>query len=640
MINEPAVLAVCRASEEWMERGAKLYEQDPGRDDKILSSMYEDLMDFYDPEALVMIRPEHFANLDKRLFYGKKRQELGLWEGYIDLYGFSYTEAAQQAERQGDVEAAVRYYEMAAVTGEEDFLFCEASLGLLYEELGEYQKAVNLFQWVFHDREEGTAALHLGRVYRKMGETQKALQWLERGMELCRRKSQDGGGPYWKAKVLEGYLEGARMQGEQGREFWTKAMAYYEEEKGAIKGEKGAIGFQIAYGRWFMEEAENKAGKEEQEEFEKAGELFVDAAKNCLENYMDDRREEIAGLLGRAAERIRDPWFQAQAFYLLGRLAVEFEDKDEELAKVYYDRARETLEGLEKGCQGHGKQTDICRDQRAVFMGLWNDLADGYASIEAYDQEERCRSQCDHELVAWKKVRELEQNGDMDRDERLKKQMEVWEDSGDICRDIWKYGKGFRAGNEGGDKTAGERDRRISMAIRCYTQAREMWRQIKWEERFRSLYMLSRTMEHWADAELERGHGTQAKEVLLWWREEIFALWAQDQENDETRELSGQLRGMAEIWEKAGDKESAILCRLEGGILGLGAAYERGDVMSASNVFFGRAELGIEEKEIDGILDVCDYVVRLCGGNEAWKELGIKCEELAKRYREKKISFK
>ena len=630
VINEPAVLAVCRASAEWMERGARLYEQEPGRDDKILSSMYENLMDFYDPEALVMIRPEHFGNLEKRLFYGRKRQELGLWEGYIDLYGFSYTEAAEQAARQGDVEAAVRYYEMAAETGEEDFLFGEESLGLLYEELGECQKAVNLFQWIFNDRKEGTAALHLGRVYRKMGESDKALQWLEQGLELCRKKSEDGGGPYCKAKVLEGYLEGAKMPGAQGQEFWAKGVAYYEGEKVALKGERDAIGFQIAYGRRLMEEAENKAGEGGQEEFEKAGELFVDAAKNCLENYMDDCREEMAELLERAAKRIRDQWFQAQSSYLRGRFAVEYEDKDEEQAKMHYDRAREILEGLEKGCQ----------NQSLVFMELWDDLADGYASIESYEQEERCRSRCDYELLTWKKVRELEQNGDMDRDERLKKQMEAWEDGGDLCRNFWKFGNGFRVGNEGGDETAGERARRISMSIKCYAQAREAWRQIKREERLGSLYKLSHMMENWSDAELERGDQAQAREVLLWWREEIFALWAQDLENDKIRELSGQLCSMAEILEKAGDKESAIVCRLEGGILGLGAAYERGDVLSASQVFFERVKLGIEEREIDDILGVCDHVIRLCGGNEEREELRIKCKELAKRYREKKISFK
>ena len=170
-----------------------------------------------------------------------------------------------------------------------------------------------------------------------MGESDKALQWLERGLELCREKSEDGGGPYWKAKVLEGYLEGAKMPGAQGREFWAKGVAYYEGEKVALKGERGAIGFQIAYGRRLMEEAENKAGEGDQEEFEKAGELFMDAAKNCLENYMEDCREEMAGLLERAAKRIRDQWFQAQSSYLRGRFAVEYEDKDEELAKMHYD---------------------------------------------------------------------------------------------------------------------------------------------------------------------------------------------------------------------------------------------------------------------------------------------------------------
>ncbi len=640
MVNEPAVLVGCRAGEDWMERGVRLYEQDPGRDDKILSSMYEDLMDFYDPEALVMIRPEHFANLDKRLFYGRKRQELGLWEGYMDLNSFSYTEAAEQAERQGNVEAAVKYYEMAMAADEEDFVFFEDKLGLLYETLGEYGKAVDLFQKVFEEREEGRMALHLGRIYGELGEMDKAFQWLEKGIKLCRKKSEDGGGPYWKAKVLEGYLEGAKMPGAQGREFWTKGTAYYEREKGAIKGEKGAIGFQIAYGKRFMEEAEKKAGGGDSEEFEKAGELFADAAKNCLENYMDDRREEMAGLLERAAERIRDPWFWAQASYLRGRLAVEFEDKDEEMAKAYYDRSREILEDLEKGCQGHGEKMEICQEQRVLFMELWDNLASGYASIESYDQEEQCRSRCDHELLAWKKVRELEQNGDMDRDERLKKQMEVWEDSGAICRNFWKFGNGFGVGNEGGDETAGERDRRLSMSIRCYTQAREAWRQMRREERLGSLYKLSHMMKNWSDAELERGHQTQAREVLLWWREEIFGLWARDQENDKTREFSGQLRDVAERLEKAGDKESAILCRLEGGILGLGAAYEPGSVKTASQVFFERVRFGIEEREIDDILGVCDHVIRLCGRNEAREELRIRCGELAKRYREKKISFK
>lgn len=548
----------------------------------------------------------------------------------MDLNSFSYTEAAEQAERQGNVEAAVKYYEMAMAADEEDFVFFEDKLGLLYETLGEYGKAVDLFQKVFEDREEGRMALHLGRIYGKLGEMDKAFQWLEKGIKLCRKKSEDGGGPYWKAKVLEGYLEGAKMPGAQGREFWTKGTAYYEREKGAIKGEKGAIGFQIAYGKRFMEEAEKKAGGGGQEEFEKAGELFLDAAKNCLENYMDDCREEMAGLLERAAKRIRDQWFQAQSSYLRGRFAVEYEDKDEEQAKMHYDRAREILEGLEKGCQ----------NQSVVFMELWDDLADGYASIESYEQEERCRSRCDYELLTWKKVRELEQNGDMDRDERLKKQMEAWEDGGDLCRNFWKFGNGFRVGNEGGDETAGERARRISMSIRCYAQAREAWRQIKREERLGSLYKLSHMMENWSDAELERGDQAQAREVLLWWREEIFVLWAQDLENDKIRELSGQLCSMAEILEKAGDKESAIVCRLEGGILGLGAAYERGDVLSASQVFFERVKLGIEEREIDDILGVCDHVIRLCGGNEEREELRIKCEELAKRYREKKISFK
>ena len=57
-------------------------------------------------------------------------------------------------------------------------------------------------------------------------------------------------------------------------------------------------------------------------------------------------------------------------------------------------------------------------------------------------------------------------------------------------------------------------------------------------------------------------------------------------------------------------------------------------------MFFERVKLGIEERESDDILGVCDHVIRLCGENEEREELRIRCKELAKRYREKKISFK
>lgn len=648
-VNEPALLVLCRAGVNWMERGVELYEEETGRDDKTLSAMYRELMDFYDPDALVLGRPEHFADVEKRFFYGKKRKSLRLWDGCVELFGVSYTEAGEIAQRQGDLMAAVRYFETAAKTQEEEFMFCEDSLGLLYEELEEYEKAIQLFLWLFDERKEGITALRLGCLYGKMKDTDKAYEWLEKGIGLCGQNAAEDDKGYWKGWMLKGYLEGAGLPGERGRQMWKEGTAFYDREEQWVKGEEMAVEFQAEYGRRLMEEDAWGDDTEEERQPEtvaekadtKAGRILMDAGLNCLEHFLYKDSEKVAGLLEKAAESLEDGLVKAKAFWVCGKLMEKAEEKDEERAKGCYDRAlmilEENREADKNGEKGYAweEEEDQAQNQVTAAMEIWDKLAESYSSLGLYDKEEFCRTRCDHELLAWQNIKKAEKEADMDGGKQLKRQMEIWKDSGDKSREPFiKL-----------EESEQDKNKRLTKATACYRQAKCMWDQMDGTERQISLHLFGSTMEAWFDAEMGKGDPEQAKNVLFQWQEALMANWEEIcGQKEKRREFSWQLERLAKKLGETGNREAAILCSLKRGIVWLEAKGETENVKTdsdaASRAFFAMADRGISEEKIDEVLELCDTIAALCGGQKQWTELEAACERLTKRYREKQISFK
>lgn len=408
---------------------------------------------------------------------------------------------------------------------------------------------------------------------------------------------------------------------------WKEGTTFYEREEQWVKGEEKAVEFQIEYGRRLLEEearGDDKEGERQQETgTEKsgtaAGRLLMDAGLNCLEHFLYSDWEKMSGLLEKAAGRMEDGLVKARAFWLCGKLTEEAREKDDERAKGYYDRAVTILE----------------EDQKADAMEIWDKLAEGYRSLELYDQEELCRSRCDHELLAWQNVREMEKEADRDGESQLRRQMEIWKDSGDKSKERFMNP----------EESEQDRNKRLAKAAICYRQAKCLWDQMGRTERQTSLYLLGSTMEAWFDAETGKGDAQQAKNVLFQWHGALTSYWEEIRGEEENRgDLSRQLEGLAEKLRETGDREGAILCNLERGIVWLEAEGEMQDRKidedEAARAFFAGADLGISEGKIDEVLEICDTIAALCGGQEQRAGLKAACEALAKRYREKQISFK
>jgi len=632
--EDSVVVEVYRAGLEWMEQGVGIYEQEPHRDRKILQKMYEELMDFHDPDSLVFLRPDYFGDMEKWLYYGKKREGLGLPTEFPDFHMASYTQAGEQAQRQGNAGKAVEYYEMAAASGEEDMIFHKDTLGLLYEELGEYGKSIGFFEDRYHEEEDGDIALHLSRLYGKSGQYQKAFDYLEKGIKLCRQSLEEGKGDYWKEVLLKGYLEGSRLPGERGRSIWQEGVAFYEREEEYLKKESAAIGFQIRYGETLLEGREENGWENEgtgqegcregkgsdEAELEKAGRLLMDAGRNCLGNFALEDGGKLVELLENFAGRINGSFLKAQAFCMCAELVKEMEGESGEQEKSYYGRALGLLQA-----SGLGGSADA--------MEVRDKLADVYGNLGLYQEEKRCRKDCDYELLAAWRVKEIQRQDGMDK---ARQQMEVWKDSGDRYKEIFTEERQEQQGQEEGLNGW------LEKAGTCYKEAVGIWSRMEYEEKQKSLHLYGYIMENWSDTEGKKEGCGQEMQVVSKWHEELLGQYkaGYQRHGKGDRDFSWELARVAGRFERMGDREGTLLCSFERGLMQLGAEYYGGNVETASNMFFKQADLGIPEGMIDGILEICDIITGLCGKDKAWGEFGARCKKLAKQYREEQVSFK
>lgn len=105
---------------------------------------------------------------------------------------------------------AVKYYEEALAKGEEGMIFHEDQPGLLYEEIGEYDKAIDFFEDRYKREKTGDTALHLSRLYRKAGQFESAWrgEWSCAGRAWRKERGSTGERCFlkgiWKARSFPG----------------------------------------------------------------------------------------------------------------------------------------------------------------------------------------------------------------------------------------------------------------------------------------------------------------------------------------------------------------------------------------------------------------------------------------------------
>lgn len=684
MIDVSGAVPIYRFSLECMEKGAAVYEMAEERDDKLLTQMYDSLMDFCDPEALCLIRPEYFGDVEKRLYYAGKREEVrpsrevdsqGNVVYVIDGHQLSYTEAGEQAERAGDLEKALRYYELAADRQEDDMVICPDSIGYLYEKRGEYDKALGFFAERYQEErgslEDGDRALCIGRLYGKMGQAERGAVYIQESKAFFREKiKQDEDNGYWKGRFLQACLEMSRISAENGSmtEDRQEGLDFYMQEREAVKLERGALDFQLWWAERFAEMAEEGC-------LEQAAGMLTDAGQNCLEQLtVSGEMEKVLELAEKVSDKLFPGPLKAELLSTCAGLVHETEAGGNSREKHFYQQALRLL--VEEG-QGDTAQAAVIRWQLAQvcdFLGEEREAAD-------------YMGQCDYEVIAGCRETELKEKKNLDEMRLCQEMLEVWQEGGDRYREAarWEAGGGETADREAacgetavftgeraaGGKTAaftgegavgeaawecGQRSRRdfLSQAARCYHRAAGLWRQLEDSGKENYLYRFGRIMEGLASVRRQQEDGSQMKVVMEDWHREVLRMsW---REKSVLNSVMCELRRLAELYEKQGDGEQAVVCLLERGIAGLEIGREMrederncrrtgesiladGENGGEAEIFFKRARRGITKEQTDMVLEICRDILRLCGQKEG-QELCKACREIVKRYGEEQISFK
>lgn len=661
MIDVSGAVPIYRFSLECMEKGVAVYEMAEERDNKVLTEMYDSLIDFYDPEALCLIRPEHFGDMEKRLYYAGKREEVcpsrevdsqGNVVYVIDGHQLSYTEAGEQAERAGDLEKAIRYYELAADRQEEDMVLCPDNIGYLYEKRGEYGKALGFFAKRYQEErgswEDGDRALCMGRLYGKMGQAERGLMYIQESKAFFREKiKQDGDNGYWKGRFLQACLEMSRISAEGGSETGDRqeGLDFYMQEREAVKLERGALDFQL----WWAERFAEMAGEGCMEQ---AAGMLTDAGQNCLEQLIfSGEMGKVLELAEKVVDKLLPGPLKVELLATCAGLVHETEAEEESKEKYFYEQ---TLKLLVEVGQGDTAQTVMIRWKLAwlcAFLGEESEAAN-------------YMRQCDYEVIAGRRERELKEKKNLDETRLCQEMLEVWQEGGDRYREAagWEAGSGetvvFTGEGTVGEPEYeyGQRSRRefLSQAARCYGRAAGLWRQLEDSGKENYLYRFGRIMEGLVSVREQQEEASQAEKMMEDWHREILRIsW---REESVLYSVMYELRRLAELYERRFDAKQAVVCLLERGIAGLEMGREMpedernsrrtgesiladGENGGEAEIFFKRARRGITKEQTDMVLETCRDILRLCGQKER-QELCKACREIVKRYGEEQISFK
>lgn len=307
-----------------------------------LISMYETLIEFFNPDTITVNRPDDFADLNQCLVYSGLLQELesscqmtekrdATFTIHSELV--TYTEAGQSAQRKGDYKNALNYYFLALEKGEEDAELVKESIAAIYEKMGEFRTALEYYE--ANRKELGFCDFHIGRLYCKLGKIEKAKISFQQGIAYCDKKIKEGNNE-WKNEKLNGYLEMSYLPDSLGKEAMKKGILYYEQENWTQKEE--VLDFQIAYTKYLLQERQ----------FSKLYFLLKEIVQICIEEYKRDKINVIEEILDEYLKNEKDDYRKAEILFLTAALVEEKYPPDYKLFETYCSNALRILEKMVK----------------------------------------------------------------------------------------------------------------------------------------------------------------------------------------------------------------------------------------------------------------------------------------------------
>ena len=161
-----------------------------------------------------------------------------------------YREEGRSAQRRGDVESAVTFYQKA-IGLDAGFAQPYHDLGVLYERQGQLQMAVQAYERALSlDPNDLEAGANLGSLYRRLGETTRALPRLKAAVLCDQRGDLQSAKRFYQevlevdpnhAQALEGLAGVLERLGEHAEAVtaWTK-LALLDEQHGDLEAAKSA----------------------------------------------------------------------------------------------------------------------------------------------------------------------------------------------------------------------------------------------------------------------------------------------------------------------------------------------------------------------------------------------------------------
>ncbi|MEI8348852.1 MAG: tetratricopeptide repeat protein [Candidatus Omnitrophota bacterium] len=110
-------------------------------------------------------------------------------EGLASKEAINYYNEGVKAQQNGDFDAAVKGYQMAALLSARYHKFIINNKGAMYAQMGDIQKAEAAFREALTlDPDYQPAKMNLGLIYDAKGDRLKALEWWYEAFEVEKRK--------------------------------------------------------------------------------------------------------------------------------------------------------------------------------------------------------------------------------------------------------------------------------------------------------------------------------------------------------------------------------------------------------------------------------------------------------------------
>lgn len=626
LAEEDILVLLDFAALEWMERGVRICESDPHGDREALQDMYEELMDFYDPDAFVPMRPEQFGDTEKRLFYAKKREALltakARWEAFaVDLRAVSYTEAGLCAEREEDWQNTVRYLTMALQNGEADALFYETKIGFAYEKMGELKKALSFFLELYKGKEDlEEISCAIGRLYRKTGDLKRAHRYLKES----RRRYQElipQNEPYAKAGMLQAYRELSLLPGKAGVDALREGLEFYGKERETLAGDWETLPFLLRYAKAALE---NGASDDET-----AARLLCDAGRLLLDRYGEEEARKWAfRRLKEVSGRLPDTRLKAEALCICAEMTDAWEEDSLKEQKEYYEQAlgilckaeqRKTVDTARAGRDGFVDTAHVKWEESVDAMRVRHRLSEVCELLGMGGTAREYAAACDYGRIAQEETERILRDETLDKAERLAEQTSVWTECGDR---FWNAG-------------------RLEQAADCFRRAEAMWRMQEASEQAGRLGVMTEIMARWAALERFMGNAAGGGELLERWYWELTA--RQAEERPEDSDAAYAFLRLGEAFGELGDKSRQAACVLWRGLAELGTgekALEGESLKQLAERFVKRVWQGIDIGQTDAVLAVCDEILALYGEDDAADAICGGCRKVIRRYREGEVAFR